>query len=70
MTGQNSFPAPCRPLTSDDSPLARFADFRCSDAENLQQKFARLLKTAGIAKIGLDGKFTAVKTHFGGERTV
>ena len=42
-----------------------FTDFRCSDAENLQQKFARLLKTAGIAKIGLDGKFTAVKTHFG-----
>ena len=42
-----------------------FADFRCSDAENLQQKFARLLKTAGIARIGLDGKFTAVKTHFG-----
>ena len=42
-----------------------FADFRCSDAENLQQKFARLLKTAGIAKIGLDGKYVAVKTHFG-----
>ena len=42
-----------------------FTDFRCSDSENLQQKFARLLKTAGIAKIGLDGKYVAVKTHFG-----
>ena len=27
-----------------------FADFRSSDSENLQQKFARLLKTAGLAK--------------------
>ena len=42
-----------------------FADFRSSDSENLQQKFARLLKTAGLAKIGLDGKYVAVKTHFG-----
>ena len=42
-----------------------FADFRCSDSENLQQKFTRLLKTAGLEKLGLDGKFTAIKTHFG-----
>ena len=42
-----------------------FADFRSSDSENLQQKFARLLKTAGLAKLGLDGKYVAVKTHFG-----
>ena len=42
-----------------------FADFRCSDSENLQQKFTRLLKKAGLGDIGLGGKFTAVKTHFG-----
>ena len=42
-----------------------FADFRCSDSENLQQKFTRLLKTAGLEKLGLDGKFAAIKTHFG-----
>ena len=42
-----------------------FADFRSSDSENLQQKFARLLKTAGLAKLGLDGKYVAIKTHFG-----
>lgn len=42
-----------------------FADFRCSDAENLQQKFARLLKTAGLGKLDLEGKFVAIKMHFG-----
>lgn len=42
-----------------------FMDFRCSDEENLPAKFARLLKTAGLGKIDLEGKFVAVKTHFG-----
>lgn len=42
-----------------------FADFRCSDAENLQQKFTRLLKTAGLAQLDLAKKFVAIKTHFG-----
>ena len=43
-------------------PIVHFADFRCSDAENLQQKFARLLKTG---KIDLADKFVAIKLHFG-----
>lgn len=42
-----------------------FTDFRCSDAENLQQKFTRLLKTAGLGKLDLQDKFVAIKTHFG-----
>ena len=42
-----------------------FTDFRCSDAENLQQKFTRLLKTAGLGKLDLEGKYVAIKTHFG-----
>ena len=45
--------------------LVHFTDFRCSDAENLQQKFTRLLKTAGLAKLDLKDKFVAVKMHFG-----
>ena len=45
--------------------IVHFTDFRCSDAENLPQKFTRLLKTAGLDKLDLDGKFVAIKTHFG-----
>ena len=39
--------------------------FRCSDDENLQSKFTRLMKTAGLAAIDLAGKFVAIKMHFG-----
>ena len=46
-------------------PTVHFTDFRCSDAENLQQKFARLLKTAGLGTIDLADKFVAIKLHFG-----
>ncbi len=42
-----------------------FTDFRCSDTENLQQKFTRLLKTAGLGKLDLKDKFVAIKLHFG-----
>src|SRR5574344_1126593 len=42
--------------------IVHFTDFRCSDAENLQQKFTRLLKTAGLAELDLAGKFVAAKT--------
>ena len=38
--------------------------FRCSDDENLQSKFTRLLETAGLANIDLAGKFVAIKMHF------
>ena len=49
----------------DAKPPVHFADFRCSDAENLQQKFARLLKTAGLGRIDMADKFVAIKMHFG-----
>lgn len=43
-----------------------FADFRTpSFRENLQQKLTRLIKTAGMGDIDFDGKYTAVKLHFG-----
>ena len=45
--------------------VVHFTDFRCTDAENLQQKFTRLLKTAGLGQIDLKDKYVAIKIHFG-----
>ena len=43
-----------------------FADFRCpSWRENLPQKLARLMETAGFGDIDMDGKYVAIKMHFG-----
>ena len=43
-----------------------FADFRApSWRENLPQKLARLMMTAGFGEIDMDGKFVAIKIHFG-----
>ena len=43
-----------------------FADFRCpSWRENLPQKLARLMMTAGFGEIDMEDKFVAVKMHFG-----
>lgn len=43
-----------------------FADFRApSWRENLPQKLARLMMTAGFGGIDMDGKYVAVKLHFG-----
>ena len=43
-----------------------FADFRCpSWRENLPQKLARLMMTAGFGDIDMDGKYVAIKMHFG-----
>ena len=50
---------------SDAKPAVFFTDFRCTDAENLQRKFTRLLSTAGLGSIDMREKFVAVKLHFG-----
>ena len=43
-----------------------FADFRClSWRENLPQKLARLIMTAGFGDMDLQGKYVAIKMHFG-----
>ena len=42
-----------------------FTDMRCGTNTNQLQKLQRLIKTAGIGDIDLDGKFTAIKIHFG-----
>lgn len=43
-----------------------FTNFRTTYRENLPQKLARLVKTAGMLQnIDFDGKYTAIKIHFG-----
>ena len=43
-----------------------FSDFRCpSWRENLPQKLARLIMTAGFGDIDMEGKYVAIKMHFG-----
>jgi len=46
-------------------PVVCFADFRSNDDENLQQKFTRLMKVAGLGKLDLADRFVAIKMHFG-----
>ena len=42
-----------------------FTDFCTGGAETLPQKLARLCMTAGMDKIDFQGKFVAIKIHFG-----
>lgn len=42
-----------------------FTDFRADWRESLPKKLARLLRTAGFDTIGMDGKYVAIKMHFG-----
>lgn len=42
-----------------------FTDFKATYSENLLQKLHRLMKKAGVEDIDFDGKFTAIKIHFG-----
>ena len=42
-----------------------FTDFRCKTDEGPVAKLKRLLKAAGMEQIDMDGKFVAIKMHFG-----
>ena len=42
-----------------------FTDFRSTNGINMPAKLAKLIRFAGIDKLDLDGKFTAIKMHFG-----
>lgn len=42
-----------------------FTDFRCAMDESPIEKLKRLMKAAGIGQIDMDGKFVAIKMHFG-----
>ena len=42
-----------------------FTDFRCATDEGRCDKLKRLINAAGIEKLDVDGKFVAIKMHFG-----
>jgi len=42
-----------------------FTNFRATPRENLPQKLARLVKTAGMQNLDFENKYTAIKIHFG-----
>ena len=42
-----------------------FTDFRCRPGKNNVQKLQKLCKRAGIEQIHFEGKFVAIKMHFG-----
>ena len=51
-------------VTKDTSKVF-FTDFRCRPDEGPADKLKRLIKAAGIGNIDMDGKFVAIKMHFG-----
>ena len=42
-----------------------FTDFRALPGTNVPEKLARLLRRAGMPQLDMDGKFVAIKMHFG-----
>ena len=42
-----------------------FTDFRCSVGTSQLDKLKKLCVAAGIKNIDMDGKFVAIKMHFG-----
>ncbi len=42
-----------------------FTDMRCKIGTSLQMKLEKLIRKAGITKMDLDGRFVAIKIHFG-----
>ncbi|MDO5308108.1 MAG: DUF362 domain-containing protein [Planctomycetia bacterium] len=42
-----------------------WTDFHATPNENLLQKMRRLIERAGFARLPMDGKFVAIKIHFG-----
>ena len=42
-----------------------FTDLRTRPGLDLMTKMIRLVKAAGIESVDFDGKFTAIKIHFG-----
>jgi len=46
-------------------PTVYYTDFRCSDDTNRLEKLRKLCLKAGIWNIDFDGKFVAIKMHFG-----
>ena len=51
--------------TNIQPSVVYYSDLRAKIGTSLPQKLARLMKAAGFENIDFDGKFTAVKIHFG-----
>ena len=47
------------------APKVYFTDFATRNSETLPKKLARLILTAGMDQIDFEGKFVAIKIHFG-----
>ena len=47
------------------APKVYFTDFCTGTSETLPQKLSRLIMTAGLDQIDFEGKFVAIKIHFG-----
>lgn len=54
-------------VNSPTSSKVHFCDFRTRPGQNMLQKFASLLRHAGLEEMELNNRFTAVKLHFGEE---
>ena len=48
-----------------EKPKVYYTDFRAKLGEGLPLKLQRLIRTAGIDQIDMEGKFVAIKMHFG-----
>lgn len=54
-----------RSTTSMEKSTVYFTDFRAKAGEGLPAKLQRFIKRAGIGNIDMNGKFAAIKMHFG-----
>ena len=50
---------------SENKSAVYYTDFRCKVDESRTQKLTRLMEEAGMGNIDMDGKFVAIKMHFG-----
>ena len=48
-----------------EKAIVYYTDFRVPVGTSLQDKLTRLMEAAGIGQIDMDGKFVAIKMHFG-----
>ena len=56
----------CKKIEKMEKSKVYFADFRTkANGDSLIIKLKKLIKRAGIADLELDGKFVAIKMHFG-----
>ncbi|MBR0104823.1 MAG: DUF362 domain-containing protein [Synergistaceae bacterium] len=65
INGNNNNNSNCACSGSEGCSKVFFTDFRCEMDESSAQKLKRLIKAAGIEDLAMDGKFVAIKMHFG-----